>query len=403
MSINFPDSPSTSDTFVVGDVTYVFDGSFWRSLGVAPLVGPTGPTGPVGATGPTGAASTVPGPTGPTGATGPQPDLGVVSVDVLPSSDLAFDLGASDARWRDLYLSGSSIFLGDAVLSSSDGGLSIASSSGGSVAFLTASDAVDFADAVHTHLSSDVTNFVAATQGVVTKAYVDGLNVDAATLDGESSSAFADAVHTHLSSDITNFVAATQGVVTKAYVDGLNVDAATLDGESSSAFADAVHTHLSSDITNFVSATQDVVTKSYIDGLNVDADTLDGNDSAAFAAVAGDTFTGEMIFNNQIRTQPGTSLGTSGTLTINFAGAALLSTGTLSGNVTFATSNRAAGRTVTIRVINGGTDRTLTFPAGWKFVGAKPDDIAASKTGILTATAFGTSDSDVIAAWAVQE
>ena len=35
MAINFPDSPSTSDTFVVGDITYVYNGSVWSSLGVA--------------------------------------------------------------------------------------------------------------------------------------------------------------------------------------------------------------------------------------------------------------------------------------------------------------------------------------------------------------------------------
>ena len=125
MSINFPDNPVTSDVFLLNGVLYVWSGDRWD-------------------------ASVAPGPTGPTG---PQPDLGALSVSLLPSSDLAFDLGASDARWRDLYLSGSSIFLGDAVLSSSDGGLSIASSSGGSVAFLTASDAASFATAAQGSLA----------------------------------------------------------------------------------------------------------------------------------------------------------------------------------------------------------------------------------------------------------
>jgi hypothetical protein len=46
--------------------------------------------------------------------------------------------------------------------------------------------------------------------------------------------------------------------------------------------------------------------------------------------------------------------------------------------------------------------RTLTFPA-WKFVGAKPSDQAASKIGILTITAFGTADTDIVAAYAVEE
>lgn len=74
----------------------------------------------------------------------------------------------------------------------------------------------------------------------------------------------------------------------------------------------------------------------------------------------------------------------------------------ISANTTFTTSNRASGRSKTIRIITDGTLRTLTFPA-WVFVGAKPADQAASKTGILTITAFGTADTDIVAAYAVEE
>lgn len=73
----------------------------------------------------------------------------------------------------------------------------------------------------------------------------------------------------------------------------------------------------------------------------------------------------------------------------------------ISANTTFTTSNRANGRSKTIRIITDGTLRTLTFPA-WVFVGALPADQAASKTGILTITAFGTSDTDIVAAYAVE-
>ncbi len=70
-------------------------------------------------------------------------------------------------------------------------------------------------------------------------------------------------------------------------------------------------------------------------------------------------------------------------------------------NTTFTTSNRASGRTKTIRIINDSTVHTLTFP-GWGFVGTKPIDIDISKRAILTITAFGTDDSDIISAYAVQ-
>lgn len=77
-------------------------------------------------------------------------------------------------------------------------------------------------------------------------------------------------------------------------------------------------------------------------------------------------------------------------------------TTSLTGNITFTTSNRASGRTVTIRLICDATQRTLTFPAGWVFVGTKPSTIAASKTAVLSLTFFGTADSDCVAAYGVQ-
>lgn len=74
----------------------------------------------------------------------------------------------------------------------------------------------------------------------------------------------------------------------------------------------------------------------------------------------------------------------------------------ISANTTFTTANRASGKSKTIRIITDSTLRTLTFPA-WKFVGPTPADQAASKTGILTITAFGTADTDIVAAYAVEE
>jgi hypothetical protein len=74
----------------------------------------------------------------------------------------------------------------------------------------------------------------------------------------------------------------------------------------------------------------------------------------------------------------------------------------LTGNLTFTTSNRANGRTVTIRLVCDSTQRTLIFPTDWKFVGSKPANIAASKVAVLSLTFFGTADADCIAAYGVQ-
>lgn len=76
---------------------------------------------------------------------------------------------------------------------------------------------------------------------------------------------------------------------------------------------------------------------------------------------------------------------------------------TLAGNVTFTTSNRAAPRARTIRIIGDGSSRTLTFPAGWIFLGAAaPTALAANKIAILSVTCFGANDSDVVAAYSAQ-
>ena len=101
-------------------------------------------------------------------------------------------------------------------------------------------------------------------------------------------------------------------------------------------------------------------------------------------------------------TTPPTSLESAGTVDIDFTGSTLRTQGDLTGDITYAGSNYLTGSSVTVKVKNGSSSRNLTFPAGWVFVGGKPADISANKTGILTITSFGTTESDCVAAWAVQ-
>lgn len=126
---------------------------------------------------------------------------------------------------------------------------------------------------------------------------------------------------------------------------------------------------------------------------------------AAYVNLAGDTMTGalDMDGNRVIspRQEHFTFNNASGTMNVWFDGN--LWTYNLSGDVTFASLGLAAGKYATLRLLPGASTRTLAFPAGWVFVGPKPVDIAADKTGILTVEAFGATDADVVAAWAVQE
>jgi hypothetical protein len=75
----------------------------------------------------------------------------------------------------------------------------------------------------------------------------------------------------------------------------------------------------------------------------------------------------------------------------------------LTGNLTFANaSNKGVGKELSVKLLSDGSTRTLTFPASWVFVGAKPANIAATKTGVLTLRCFGPSESDVVAQYAVE-
>ena len=87
MAINFPDSPSTNDTYVAAGSRWLWNGTAWvrqgtpGSQGVQGATGSTGPQGDDGAAGPTGPTGPqgvqgATGSTGPTGPTGPQGDDG---------------------------------------------------------------------------------------------------------------------------------------------------------------------------------------------------------------------------------------------------------------------------------------------------------------------------------------
>ncbi len=75
----------------------------------------------------------------------------------------------------------------------------------------------------------------------------------------------------------------------------------------------------------------------------------------------------------------------------------------ISASTTFTGTGYAIGKTKVIKITTDGTLRTLAFPSGWVFIGAKPTDQAASKTGILSITSFTTAEAGVVASYAVQE
>ena len=57
-------------------------------------------------------------------------DPNSVSQNLIPNTDITYDLGSTSARWRDLYLSGNTIFLGEVQISkNAEGGINLPSNS----------------------------------------------------------------------------------------------------------------------------------------------------------------------------------------------------------------------------------------------------------------------------------
>ena len=99
----------------------------------------------------------------------------------------------------------------------------------------------------------------------------------------------------------------------------------------------------------------------------------------------------------------GTGLATTGTVNLDMAAVhGTIQTITLTGNPTFTTSNRAAGREVTLVLAAGGSSRTLAWPS-WLAVGAAlPTSLASGKSLVVSVTCTDTTDAAAIAASAVQ-
>lgn len=75
----------------------------------------------------------------------------------------------------------------------------------------------------------------------------------------------------------------------------------------------------------------------------------------------------------------------------------------LTGDVTFTTANRGAGRVVSVRLVADGSPHNLTFPAGVVFIGAAaPVSLAANKTAQFSFVCNGTLDSDIVAAYSAE-
>jgi hypothetical protein len=98
-------------------------------------------------------------------------NFGNIAGNVVPSSNVTYSLGSTTNRWKDLWLSGSTIYLGDATLSSVDGAiqLPVGSTVGGATVNVAA---------INSDISTVSANVTAANAAIITantgmKNYVD--------------------------------------------------------------------------------------------------------------------------------------------------------------------------------------------------------------------------------------
>ena len=65
--------------------------------------------------------------------------------------------------------------------------------------------------------------------------------------------------------------------------------------------------------------------------------------------------------------------------------------------------NQRAGQNTTFILVADGSNRNLSFPAGWVWMaGSEPSSLAANKTEILRIGTTGTTDADVVAEYSVE-
>jgi hypothetical protein len=97
------------------------------------------------------------------------------------------------------------------------------------------------------------------------------------------------------------------------------------------------------------------------------------------------------------------SSATSDSIYLDFStGAGIVYRSLMLGTVTFTSGSYIPGATKTVFLNSGTSTKSLIFPSTWIFVGVKPTQIAANKTGVLTITSLQSDESSCVAGWAVQ-
>jgi len=76
---------------------------------------------------------------------------------------------------------------------------------------------------------------------------------------------------------------------------------------------------------------------------------------------------------------------------------------TIDGVTAFSAANFSASLTkgVTVLITASASDRAVTFPANWKWLGLKPTQVASGATGMLSIISTSNADTGIVAAYEV--
>lgn len=96
MPLLFPSNPTANQTVTTGGRTWIYTGSGWT-------------------------------------ATAPAANLQAVTTSIIPDANIAYDIGTSLLRWRDIYLSGNTIDLGGTAIKSTANGVSLTAAANSAV------------------------------------------------------------------------------------------------------------------------------------------------------------------------------------------------------------------------------------------------------------------------------
>lgn len=259
------------------------------------------------------------------------------------------------------------------------------------IASVGSSDQLLIADA-------DETSTSAPRRVTVGSMFNDALNNGAYTTGSFTNKVTAGSFVGNLTGNVTGTIVGTSGTLagfnsTTGTIVGLNSTTGTIVTGTVSTLNSTTGT-----IATFNSTTGTIVNLNSTTGTVATLNSTTGTIQSLTSSTAS---VSDIVTTKNIAINVTTLATATGTQNLDFTSQGYL-THSITGNITYTASNYAAGKSLSVRITCDGTQRNLTFPAGWVFVGSKPTAIAASKIGILSITSFGATEAETVAAYAVQ-